>query len=67
MKESHVEESYVGEEAQLKREVLKINYPMEHGNVMNWDDMEMWAKYLTNRTVHCTVHYNATGYSTMFT
>lgn len=41
MKESHVEESYVGEEAQLKREVLKINYPVEHGNVMNWDDLEM--------------------------
>jgi len=33
-------EVYVGEEAQRKRGVLKIENPIEHGIVVNWDDME---------------------------
>jgi actin-related protein len=33
-------EVYVGDEAQLKRGVLKIENPIEHGIVKNWDDME---------------------------
>eukprot|EP00347_Sterkiella_histriomuscorum_P015020 403358614 len=33
-------EVYVGDEAQLKRGVLKIEQPIEHGIVKNWDDME---------------------------
>jgi len=33
-------EVYVGEEAQQKRGVLKIETPIEHGLVNNWDDME---------------------------
>ena len=33
-------EVYVGEEAQQKRGVLKIETPIEHGIVTNWDDME---------------------------
>ena len=36
-------EAYVGDEAQQKRGVLKLKYPVEHGIVTNWDDME---KYL---------------------
>lgn len=31
---------YVGEDAQSKRGVLKINYPIEHGTVIEWDGME---------------------------
>lgn len=33
-------EVYVGEEAQQKRGVLRIEQPIEHGVVKNWDDME---------------------------
>ena len=33
-------EAYVGEEAQAKKGVLKLTYPIEHGIVNNWDDMK---------------------------
>lgn len=32
---------YVGHEAQSKRGILKLTYPIVHGIVKNWDDMEM--------------------------
>ena len=35
-------DSYVGDEAQSKRGVLTIKYPIERGIVTNWDVMELW-------------------------
>jgi len=42
-------DSFVGEEAQAKRGVLTLKYPIEHGIVTNWDDMEkIWHQTFYN-------------------
>jgi len=42
-------ETLVGDEAQVKRGVLSIDYPIEHGIVTNWDDMEtIWEHIFYN-------------------
>ncbi|XP_072897518.1 actin-6-like isoform X5 [Hemitrygon akajei] len=37
---------YIGEEAQAKRGVLSIKYPVEHGIVTSWDDMDKIWRYM---------------------
>merc|ERR1712057_105574 len=40
---------YIGEEAQQKRGILILKYPLEHGIVQNWDDMEkVWRHTVDN-------------------
>jgi len=40
---------FVGEEAQTKRGVLTLKYPIEHGIVTNWDEMEkIWHQAFYN-------------------
>ncbi|KAJ3271142.1 hypothetical protein HDV01_007000 [Terramyces sp. JEL0728] len=41
-------EYFVGNKAQELRGLLSINYPMEHGVITNWDDMEkLWQHIYT--------------------
>lgn len=40
---------FVGDEAQAKRGMLTLKYPIEHGIVNNWDDMEkIWEHTFNN-------------------
>ena len=47
-------DAYIGDEAQAKRGVVHMRYPIEHGIVVHWDDMErIWNHAFQNelRTV----------------
>ncbi len=46
---SETKEYYVGTQADEKRGILTLSYPIEHGIVDNWDDMEkIWEHTFTN-------------------
>ncbi|XP_037080610.1 actin-85C-like [Pollicipes pollicipes] len=42
-------DAYVGEQAQAKRGVLKLKYPVEHGIIKDWGDMEMIWEHMINQ------------------
>ena len=53
------QEFLVGEDAEAKRGILKLNYPIEHGVIKNWDDMEkIWGHVFTNELRVDPVEYN---------
>merc|ERR1719273_2784173 len=40
---------YVGDEAQSRRGICRLKYPIEHGIITSWDDMEkIWGNTLQN-------------------
>ena len=46
---SETKDYYVGSQADEKRGILSLKYPIEHGIVENWDDMEkIWEHTFTN-------------------
>jgi actin len=46
---SEAKNCYVGQEAQDKRGTLTIKYPIEHGIVVDWDDMlQVWRHAFYN-------------------
>lgn len=48
---------YVGAEAQSKRGILTLKYPIEHGIVTNWDDMEkIWEHAFSELNVDPSKH-----------
>uniref|UniRef100_A0A670IK78 Uncharacterized protein n=1 Tax=Podarcis muralis TaxID=64176 RepID=A0A670IK78_PODMU len=49
-------ESYVGKEAQAKRGILAFKYPVEHGIVTSWDDMEKIWRYIYRRGLRIRAH-----------
>lgn len=49
---------FIGEDAQAKRGILKLSYPIEHGIINSWDDMEkIWHHcYFNEIRVHPEDH-----------
>lgn len=47
-------DKYVGNEAHMRRGILTMNYPIEHGIVTNWDNMEIiWHHIFYNELRVC--------------
>ncbi len=41
-----MDEFYVGDEAQSKRDILNLDYPIQSGIVTDWDSMEKIWEYM---------------------
>lgn len=46
------QEYYIGHQARLNRDFLTIKYPMEHGIITSWDDMERIWHHLFVSQLH---------------
>lgn len=44
----------MGDEAQARRDVLNLRYPIQHGIVTNWDDMEQIWEHVLHRELRVT-------------
>ncbi|KAK0671572.1 putative actin [Cercophora samala] len=54
--ELHDKDSYVGDEAQSKREILALRHPIEQGIITNWEDVEaIWYHAFYNE-LHVEPH-----------
>ena len=51
-------DTYIGDDAQGRRGVLTLKYPIEHGIVTNWDDMERFGPIAF--TMSCGFHRRST-------
>ena len=51
---------FIGPQAQQYRGLFKINYPLEHGIVTDWDDMERIWQYVYNEELK-TVSEDVSG------
>lgn len=45
-------EAFIGDEVQNRRDVLALNYPVRHGIVTNWDDMEKIWHHIFQKELH---------------
>ncbi|KAL7719712.1 actin [Entamoeba marina] len=48
-----VRDLYIGDDAISRRGVLKLKYPINHGIVNNWDDMEYLINHAYYNELHC--------------
>ena len=50
--ENSVVKEYIGDEAQERRDILSLSYPIERGIVSNWDDMEKLWRHMFDRELN---------------
>lgn len=51
------QDTFIGNVAEKYRGILKLNYPIEHGVITNWDDMEaLWRHIFDELKVSAKEH-----------
>ena len=48
------EDTFIGKKVQESRGLLSIKYPMEHGVVQNWADMERIWQHIYDTELNCS-------------